>query len=96
VGGALSSSLGLLAVALGAGLSRELLIGAAGIAGSRVDDALRRLGQYFEGRPPDGPLRIYHQSFRDFLASNADYGVYADEAERRLAQRLLAITPTSR
>ena len=88
--------LGLLAVARGAGLSRELLAGAAGISGSVADDALRRLGQYVEGRLPEGPFRIYHQSFRDFLCRDTTYGVYPEEAESRLLEHLLRLTSKPR
>ncbi len=85
--------LGLLTIAQGDGLTRELLTGATNLPGSRVDAALRRLGQYLEGSFPEGPFRIYHQSFRDFLARDSHYGVYPDEAERALTDRLIAITP---
>lgn len=89
--------LGLLTVARDDGLTAENLAGAANLlrSPSRVNDALRRLGQYLDGPAPDGPFRIYHQSFRDFVASDQEYCVYPDEAERALTDYLIASTPTS-
>jgi WD40 repeat protein len=80
--------LGLLAVARGDGLPRELLAAASGIEEDRTDDALRVLGQYLSG-PADGPFRLYHQSFREFLLEGTEHRVYPALAARRLAETLL-------
>jgi WD40 repeat protein len=81
--------LGALAVARGAGLSRTHLAGTVALPASRVDDALLRLRQYITGPSPDGPFRLYHQSFRDFLLKDQAYHVYADEASAAIAAFLL-------
>jgi hypothetical protein len=52
-------------------------------------DALVRLQQYVSRPDPDGPFRLYHQSFRDFLLSNSRYPVYAVEAHEAVARFLL-------
>jgi WD40 repeat protein len=80
--------LGALAVALGDGLTRDQLAGATELRHSETDDALRVLGQYLTGAPLDGPFRLYHQSFRDFLLNDPDYRIYPDEANRALAEFL--------
>ncbi len=81
--------LGLLAVARGAGIPRSLLVAATDLEEDRVDDALRVIGQYLSGPPPEGPFRLYHQSFRDFLLTDSDHAIYPELASRRLAEALL-------
>ena len=81
--------LGLLAVARGDGLPRNLLVAATELEEDRVDDALRVIGQYLSGASPEGPFRLYHQSFRDFLLADSDYAVYPALANRRLAEAVL-------
>lgn len=76
--------LGLLSVALGTGLMRDQLAGAARLAGSRVDDALRTLGQYLTSSSPDGPFQLFHQSFREFLATSDKFKLYPAEAHAAL------------
>lgn len=81
--------LGLLAVAHGDGLSRRLLIAASGLEEDRADDALRVLAQYLSSSGPDGPFRLYHQSFREFLLESREQRVYPALASRRLVELLL-------
>jgi WD40 repeat protein len=80
--------LSLLAIARGEGLT-PLLLRAASLSRSEVDDAIRVLHQYLAGRVPDGPFRLYHQSFRDFLIENGARSVDIAEAEGMLATFLL-------
>lgn len=77
--------LGLLAVARGDGLMAATLAGASGKKASEVDNALRACAQYLAPSGPEGPFRIYHQSFRDFLLEDATYLVYPEEAHEALA-----------
>lgn len=79
--------LGALAVAQGSGLTAAQLAGAMGLPRSRTDDVLRDCGPYLSGVAPEGPFRLYHQSFRDFLVGTDDtsFMVYSDEASAALA-----------
>jgi WD40 repeat protein len=77
--------LGLLAVAREEGLTAATLAGASGKKPREVQNALRASSQYIAGPQPDGPFRIYHQSFRDFLLEDAAYTVYPAEAHQLLA-----------
>jgi WD40 repeat protein len=76
--------LGLLAVARGEGLTSAILAGASRKKLREIKNALRACEQYLAGPQPDGPFRIYHQSFRDFLLENATYEVYPAEAHQSL------------
>jgi WD40 repeat protein len=82
--------LSLLVVARGAGLTWSMLADITGIPPSHLDDALNRLRQYLIGPWPDGPLRLYHESFREYLITAPDHQVYPQEAEQQLAQSLAA------
>ena len=81
--------LGLLAVARGHGLPRDVLVAASELEDDRVDDALAVLGQYLSGPAPDGPFRLYHQSFREYVLTSREHPVYPALAARRLAEVLL-------
>jgi WD40 repeat protein len=81
--------LGLLAVARGDGLTSRALAGATGVPADRADDALRAIAQYVAGPLPRGPLRLYHESFRNFLLSSTDFGVYPELANARLGEFLV-------
>ena len=83
--------LGLLAVARSPGLTRQHLEDVSGLSGSQVDDALESSAQYLLGARSDGPISIYHQSFREFLLTDTMYQVYPAEAHRRLADFFLDI-----
>jgi WD40 repeat protein/Cdc6-like AAA superfamily ATPase len=77
--------LGLLAVARGEGLTGEQIAHITNQKRSLTDDLLRRCGQYLAGPDAQGRVRIYHQSFRDFLLQDADFQVYPDEANAGIA-----------
>ena len=77
--------LGLLAVARGDGLTGDQIAHISHQKRSQTDTILRRCGQYLAGPDDKGRLRIYHQSFRDFLAQDADFQVYPDEANASIA-----------
>jgi hypothetical protein len=61
--------LGLIAVAQGDGLTRNQL---AAISGKDVERPLRACGQYLAGELPNGPFRVFHKSFEDFLLEDPD------------------------
>jgi CHAT domain len=79
--------LGAIAVARGSGLSRIAL---AGIAGSDPADAMTIARQYLQG-PDDGPFRVFHKSFADFLVDDAPpiYRLDAAEMHGRVADYFL-------
>lgn len=81
--------MGALAVARGTGLTRTQLAGITQLPLSKTDSLLRVCMQYLEGPEPEGPFRIYHQSFRDFLLGDLDFQVYPEEAHQRLADFFL-------
>jgi WD40 repeat protein len=81
--------LGLLTVSRGDGLDARQLAGASGLAKSSTDDAVKRLRQYLRGPDPDGPFQLFHQSFREFLMTDATYRVYPQEAEETLTRYLI-------
>ncbi|MET8151556.1 hypothetical protein ACIBSW_24500 [Actinoplanes sp. NPDC049668] len=72
--------LGVLSAAQEEGFTAAELAGITGLAGSRVDDALLRLRAYLLATA-DGRWYIYHRSFTAFLAGEATYPVYRDEAD---------------
>jgi len=78
--------LGLLAVAQGDGLTAQQIAGAAGITRTQLAGPLRASTQYLAGPEPDGPYRIYHQSFREFLLEDDEYRVEPQEANQALAE----------
>jgi hypothetical protein len=82
--------LGLLVVARGNGLTNEWLARSSGLPQSHVDDALRGCAQYLAGPVPDGPVRLYHHSLRDYLLGAGPHQVYPDEAQDALITALLA------
>jgi WD40 repeat protein len=77
--------LGLLTVAQGDGLTREQIALISHQKQSQTDGILRRCRQYLTKPDAKGRLRIYHQSFRDFLRDDAIYNVYPREANATIA-----------
>lgn len=77
--------LGLLSVAHSPGLTRQQLAAISGLSEPKTHSALKACAQYLDGRWPDGPFRIYHQSFLEFLQQDADFQVYPNEADARIA-----------
>jgi hypothetical protein len=61
--------LGLIAVAQGEGLKANQL---AAISHHDVREALRACKQYLSGDLPEGPFRLFHKSFTDFLLEDKD------------------------
>jgi hypothetical protein len=81
--------LGLIAVARGEGLTRLQLIDITELAEDTAADVLRICAQYLVGvESKDGPYRIYHQSFRDFLLLDRKYGVYPAQRHAAIAHYL--------
>lgn len=77
--------LGVIAVSQGQGLSLAQLTG---ITGQDIRAALRACAQYLNGPWPDGPYRVFHKSFADFLLEdpkNADYHIDTPTMHRRIA-----------
>ncbi|GAA1031096.1 hypothetical protein GCM10009557_25310 [Virgisporangium ochraceum] len=68
-----------LTAALGTGLTGAQLSGITGLPTSRTRRALEECSQYLTGELPDGPFRLYHDSFREYLTSEE---VAVDEGER--------------
>ncbi|RPI25801.1 MAG: hypothetical protein EHM61_13425 [Acidobacteria bacterium] len=56
--------LGLITVAQGQGLTSKQL---ERIAKKEVDQPVEMLGQYLNGKRPDGPFRLFHKSLNDFV-----------------------------
>ncbi len=83
------SLLGLLAVARDEGLTLEHLAGASGRKRREVANAVRACAQYLTGTQPEGPFRIYHQSFRDYLLEETTYPIEPAEAHLALAENFL-------
>ena len=83
--GSFKPVLGLIAVAQGAGLMRAQL---AAISGVEVEQPLRVCKQYLAGDLPDGPFRVFHKSFADFLLEddgNVDYRIDGSAMHGRIA-----------
>jgi WD40 repeat protein len=78
--------LGILAVSRGEGLTKKQLSRIAKLKESKIDSILRACSQYLmTSNSNDGPFRIYHQSFRDFLLTDTEYQVYPAEANESIA-----------
>lgn len=83
--------LGLIGVAQGEGLSRMQI---EQIIGQEMEHPLRICKQYLSGLLPDGPFRLFHKSFADFLLidrENLDYHIDAKGMHRRIAEYSLKI-----
>jgi hypothetical protein len=77
--------LGALAVARGDGLTSAQLAGVTKQRRTKMRRLLRTCGQYLAGPKPDGPFRIYHQSFREFLLEDSRYRVFPQESNQDIA-----------
>jgi WD40 repeat protein len=82
--------LGALVVARGSGLTRQQLAGIMDERPSAAEELLEPCMQYLGGAFPDGPFRIYHQSFRDFLLASSQYHLEPDEVRNAMARYFLA------
>ncbi len=78
--------LGALAVARGAGLTRQQILSISGLHRSTTDDVLKACSQFLAPSPPQGPFRFYHESFREYLQSDEDptFQVYPAEAHETI------------
>lgn len=91
--------LGPIAVSFEQGLTTAQLSRVASELGASLNPTavlgtLRQLSGYLEGPLPDGPSRIYHQSFADFLtdrAENRNYFLDPVEQHRAIAQSFLKL-----
>jgi tetratricopeptide (TPR) repeat protein len=72
--------LGLIAVARGDGITPAHLQAITGLPASEVEDSLVVCGAFLKIREGSPEIRLYHESFREFLIRNATYRVYPDEA----------------
>ncbi|MBP2705456.1 hypothetical protein JOL79_16720 [Microbispora sp. RL4-1S] len=72
-----------LTVARGAGLTHDQLCGITGLPRSRVRRVLEECAQFLLGAPRSGPVRLYHDSFRDYLAQEE---VQVEEAHRAVVE----------
>lgn len=83
--------LGLIAIGRGDGLTRAQLRDISGL-GDGVDLAVGACGQYLLGAFPDGPFRLFHRSFIDFLLSDVDnthYRIESPDLHRKVARYCL-------
>ena len=77
--------LGALAEAHEPGLTLTQLGGITGRSMSESSNLLRALAQYLDGPQPEGPLRLYHPSFRQFLLHDLEFPIYPAEANEAIA-----------
>jgi len=93
-----------LAVAQDEGLTTEQLRLVAGrLAGeplsrTAIREATRTARQFLDGPAPDGPFRVYHQSFADFLLDpeqNPDFLIDAAETHEAIVEAYAATDPLS-
>ena len=94
-----------LCVALGDGLTTAQLRSIASHLTSRdfllskARDVTRRIGQFLDGRRPDGPFRAYHPSFTRFLTDpeqNPSWPIDVTEANNAVLQGLSPAAPEGR
>jgi WD40 repeat protein len=78
--------LGSLAVARDYGLTKTELAGIHKCPRSIAADNLASCAQYLSGTWPEGPFRIYHQSFRDYLLANWEADLYLDELHAKIGK----------
>ena len=76
--------LGLLTQARGNGLGPSQLAELTGQPPSIVDDVLDLCAPYLQRATPDGPVRLFHLSFADYLRRAGRHHTYPDEAAERL------------
>lgn len=91
-----------LAMAQDEGLTTEQLRLVAGRLGgepmsrSVIREVTRTAGQFLDGPAPDGPFRVYHQSFADFLTDseqNPDFLIDAVETHEAIVAAYTATDP---
>jgi WD40 repeat protein len=77
--------LGVIAVSRGDGLTSEQLANVTGLSQSTTDSILHACSQYLAPAPPEGPFRLYHESFREFLLADRTFRIYPGEAHFAIA-----------
>jgi hypothetical protein len=86
--------LGVVAVARALGLTCSQLAGIMdnlkGLSEDETSDFLLACSQYLDGKQPEGPFRIYHQSFQDFLLKDETYQVFPAQANQAVAEYFVA------
>ncbi len=82
--------LGMVAVGIGDGLTLAQIAAATGRYESDVGTMRSVFDPYLTGVKPEGPFRIYHQSFRDFLLKDKKFPIYPGEMHSRLSDSLMA------
>ena len=91
-----------LAVGQDEGLTTEQLRLAAGrlaaepVTRTAIREVTRTVRQFLDGPAPDGPFRVYHQSFADFLVDpeqNPDFLIDAAEAHEAIVAAYAATDP---
>ncbi len=96
----LSPIIGSIAVGQGGGLdTKTLQIVASAITGRPVSrDMVRRTtkaaGEFLQGPAPDGPFRLYHHSFAEFLQdpeNNTDYLIDTEEVHRHVVEAFINV-----
>ncbi len=78
--------LGLIAVARGAGLTREQLLEITRLPEDTASSALARCNQFLVGGQGDSPYGIYHDSFRAFLLTDEIFTVFPAERHAAIAR----------
>jgi hypothetical protein len=82
--------LGVVAAARGQGLSSQQVANIVGFPVSMTAAVLADCSQFLQGPQPDGPWRIYHRSFTEFLNTDRVFSVYPIEAHKRIGEHYLA------
>jgi WD40 repeat protein/tetratricopeptide (TPR) repeat protein len=84
--------LALLAVAQGDGLTRHQLQVISGLNGDAVSDALEDLSEFLQFGDATAPIRVFHNSFREYLITGPGAGppiIDADAAHAKIAMAAL-------
>src|SRR5262249_30579907 len=93
-----------LAVAQDEGLTTEQLrlvngrLGGGALTRTSLPEVTRTARQFLDGPAPDGPFRVYHQSFADFLVDpeqNPDFLIDAAETHEAIVAAYAATDPLS-
>lgn len=87
--------LGVIAEAQAAGLTRQQIIDAVGgrlmlVGNLTVDDVIYDCYPHLHGDLPEGPLRVGHRSFRDYLRGPGEHHIYPAQANDAIVTALLA------
>ena len=80
--------LGSLAVAFD-GLSTGQLAGILGRSRSETSDALKIWAPFLHGELPEGPFRLFHSAFREFLLASTEYDIHSAEVHQAIASFFL-------